>query len=145
MTLGNRDTERSSNLLKEMWLKRTGKSTQVFPGCGACIESRFVMARGPSWSRPKQPSCQALAGLRFQEPDVKFGKSPFQSFGPGFAEMSSFAQGIVWSHQQDTSYLLLYPSLPLTYQHCHQDRKFMLLQSARLVFDMQPKSVPLAS
>lgn len=48
---------------------------------------------GPSslhvvWSR-------ALAGLRFQEPDVKFGMSPLQPFGPAFAEASSFAQGIV--------------------------------------------------
>lgn len=35
---------------------------------------------------------ELLAGLRFQEPDVKFGDSPFQPFGPAFAERSSFAQ-----------------------------------------------------
>lgn len=57
MTLGNRDTEGSSNLLEEVWLGRTGNSTQVFPGCSACIESRFLMARGPLWSGSKQPSC----------------------------------------------------------------------------------------
>lgn len=55
-------------------------------------------------------------------------------------------QGIVWPHQQNTSYIPLHPIHPLTYQHCHQDGKFMLLQSARLVFsDRQWKSVPSTS
>lgn len=95
MTLGNRDTERSSNLLKEVWLKRTGKSIQVFPGCGACIEripysQRSIMIQAQATFMLFGP--ELLAGLRFQEPDVKFGNSPFQPFGPAFAERSSFAQ-----------------------------------------------------
>lgn len=91
MTLGNRDTERSSNLLKEMWLGRTGNSTQAFPGCGTGSlrpEDHYDLNASNLhvvWSR-------ALAGLTFQEPDVKFGNSPFQPFRPTFAEGSSFAQ-----------------------------------------------------